>query len=78
MSSPKLSAAALKQLGRRIRMARERVDMKQADLARRVGVISATAWRWEDGRMEPGLEQLRKIARETGADLGWLVSGDAA
>lgn len=78
MSSPKPSARALKALGKRIRESRERAGIKQAELARRVGVITTTAWRWEDGRMEPGLEQLRKISRETGADLGWLVGGDAA
>jgi transcriptional regulator with XRE-family HTH domain len=67
-----------KALGRRIRAAREAAGLKQVELARRCGVISTTAWRWEDGRAEPALPMLRVIASETGADLGWLVRGDAA
>lgn len=70
--------SAAKGLGRRIRAARERAGLKQAELARRCGVLSQTAWRWEDGRAEPPLPMLRKIAAETGADLGRLVGGDAA
>lgn len=78
MSSDDTNAASVKALGRRIRAARERAGLKQAELARRCGVISTTAWRWEDGRAEPPLGMLRRISSETGADLGWLVSGNAA
>lgn len=78
MSSDSNDAAAVKALGRRIRVARELAGLKQAELARRCGVIPTTAWRWEDGRTEPDVPTLRRIARATGAGLGWLVSGDAA
>lgn len=68
----------VKALGQRIRVARERAGLKQAELARRCGVISTTAWRWEDGRAEPSLAMLRRISSEVGVELGWLVAGDAA
>lgn len=68
----------LRALGARIREARERVGLGQAEFARQCGVISGTAWRWEAGRAEPSLSMLRTIARVTRADLGWLAGGVVA
>lgn len=76
MSSKDVNRA--RALGRRIRQARTAKGMKQCELARRCGVLSTTAWRWEDGRIIPTLLRLQRISAETGADLGWLVGGDAA
>lgn len=64
--------------GARIRAAREAKGLKQCELAARCGVLAATAWRWEDGRLTPTLARMQRISAETGADLGWLVGGDAA
>jgi transcriptional regulator with XRE-family HTH domain len=53
-----------KQVGERIRTARERKGITAAELSRRVGIGSHVLWRYEHGRMLPGLDKLIAIARE--------------
>jgi transcriptional regulator with XRE-family HTH domain len=50
-------------IGRRIRDVREDLGMPAAELARRVGVVPNTVWRYESGEREPSMAMLEKIAR---------------
>ena len=63
----------LHMLGKRIREARERADLKQAELARRVGVQPMSLYKIESGRSAPGRELLTRIATELGVSLDSLV-----
>jgi transcriptional regulator with XRE-family HTH domain len=60
-------------LGKRIREARESAKLKQAELARRVGVQPVSMYKIESGRSTPGLDLLMRIAAELGVSLDSLV-----
>ena len=76
--STRSTVEVMQALGARIREARERAGLTQAEFARRCGTERGTAWRWETGRAEPSLAMLRTIAAVTGSDLGRLAGGAAA
>ena len=46
-----------------------------ARVCRDSGVNQNTWWCWENGRYEPGAENLAVIAEVTGCDLMWLITG---
>jgi ribosome-binding protein aMBF1 (putative translation factor) len=50
------------QLGERVRQARERVGMTQAELASRIGSTQPAVARLEAGGVTPSLDTLRRIA----------------
>src|SRR5438132_1665150 len=50
------------QLSERVRHARERVDMTQAELASRIGSTQPAVARLEAGGIPPSLDTLRRIA----------------
>jgi transcriptional regulator with XRE-family HTH domain len=65
-------------MGSRIRSARERQAIRQADLARLLKVTPTTVWRWESGKHNPTLIDLERIAKAIHVSVGWLVSGERA
>lgn len=63
-------------IGRNIREAREALDMKQAELARRIGFKgSVQMWRIEEGRAACPPNRLSKIAMELGCSVAELMDG---
>lgn len=67
-------------LGDRIKRARERAGLTQADLARRVGSKSGrsgTVSDWERGKY-PGAETLAELPGVLGCDGHWLLTGEGA
>lgn len=63
----------LHMIGKRIREAREAAKLKQAELARRVGVQPISIYKIESGRSTPGLQLLTRIATELGVSIDSLV-----
>lgn len=61
--------------GKLIADARDAAGLKQAELARTIGVARSTLCEWEAGPNEPPLRWLRKIAKELGTDVTALIGG---
>jgi transcriptional regulator with XRE-family HTH domain len=64
-----------KQLGRRLREARERVGLSAAECARRASTSAHSLWRYEDGRVAPGPSMLVRLANVLDTTVEWLVTG---
>lgn len=47
-----------------------------ARFCRDTGIRENTMWCYENGKYNPGARRLATIARVTGCDLLWLVTGD--
>lgn len=63
-------------LGIRIRVARRRKNMTQADLAAALGVSRSAVGNWEGaGKTVPDASHLIGIAVATGVSCDWLISG---
>lgn len=60
-------------LGARIAEVRKNAGLTQADLAETVGRSIHTVRKWEQGKNEPSLEKLEKIASITECSLAFLV-----
>jgi transcriptional regulator with XRE-family HTH domain len=52
-----------------LREARLRAGLTQAELARRIGRSQSQIARWENGKVEPSLETLRRLVRACGLEL---------
>lgn len=65
-------------LGDRLALARESQSMSQADLARRLGVRSATIANWETDRSEPRANRLQMLAGLLNVSIAWLMTGKGA
>lgn len=63
------------ELKMRIAMAREQANLTQEQLAKAVGVTRGAVTQWESGAIHPRPKTLTKIAKATGKDERWLVSG---
>lgn len=63
-------------LGHRIVSAREAMDLTTAQLARRLGVKTATLSGWETDRSEPRANRLATLAAMTNVSLIWLLTGE--
>jgi transcriptional regulator with XRE-family HTH domain len=64
-------------VGGRIREARKRREFKtQKDLAKAVGVGPDSIKRWENADVLPPAENLGKLVKALGVNLGWLASGE--
>lgn len=62
-------------LGERIRFARERAGMTQAELARQIGLADAqSVSNYERGRSEVPRERLRRISAATRTPIAYFVS----
>jgi transcriptional regulator with XRE-family HTH domain len=65
--------ADLKQLGKRIKEARQRSGLSQQKLSSIVGVSDKTISAYEVGRVEPPLDALEKIGSATNHPLAFFV-----
>lgn len=62
-------------VGSRIRGLRQKAQLTQEQLARRVGITTHTVWRLENSsKINPRLQTLRAIARVLGVDISVLLS----
>jgi len=65
-----------KNIGERIREARTKLGLTQAQLASQVGVSSQTVWSWEAGRVKPTHEHLEELAFRCQVSTAWLLGRD--
>jgi len=63
-------------IGERLRTARETKEMDQGTLAEKAGVVTRTLQRWEKGEQVPDGVALTRLARATGVQASWLLTGD--
>lgn len=63
-------------IGDRLRTARENKELDQATLAEKVGIVTRTLQRWEKGEQVPDGVALTRIAKATGVQPSWLLTGD--
>ena len=63
-------------LGGRITLARESINLTDAQLSRRLGVMLKTVRNWETDRSEPRGNKLATLSGVLGVSLQWLVTGD--
>ena len=62
-------------LGKRMVRAREAAGLSTAQLARRLGVKTATLTQWEADRSEPRSDRLRALAGHLNVSLIWFLVG---
>lgn len=62
-------------LGSRIVRAREAAGLSTAQLARRIGIKTATLTKWEANLSEPRSDRLRALAGHINVSLIWLLVG---
>lgn len=67
---------ARRELGRRIKRARESRGLTGAECARRAETTAHNLWRYEDGRVVPGVDVLARIAKVCAVSLDWLATGE--
>ena len=65
-----------KNIGNRIREARIKLGLTQAQLGRQVGVSSQTVWSWEAGRVKPKHEHLEELAFRLEVSPAWILGRD--
>lgn len=65
-----------KNIGGRIREARLKLGLTQAQLARQVGVSSQTVWAWEAGRVKPTHDHLEELAFRCQVSTAWILGRD--
>lgn len=63
-------------LGMRIAILRISKGWSQAELARRIGVSASAVGMYEQGRREPSLGLLVRLAQELGAAIDYLLTGE--
>jgi transcriptional regulator with XRE-family HTH domain len=62
-------------MGERIRLARKRLGLNQAELANRLGVTQPAIANWESGVHDPRRLMLAKLAEALTVPLDWLAEG---
>ena len=62
--------------GDRVAAAREKADMTQAVLAKRLGVRVSTMRDWEDDLSEPRANRLSHLAGLLNVSMMWLINGE--
>ncbi|MEM9099615.1 MAG: helix-turn-helix transcriptional regulator [Pseudomonadota bacterium] len=62
--------------GDRLALAREMQGMSQAQLARRLGLKTATIQNWEDDRSEPRANRVQMLAGFLNVSIIWLMTGE--
>ena len=65
-------------LGLRLKEARNRTGLNQAEFAEKIGVARDTISRAEVGAQSPTEKLLRKITEIHGIDFVWLLTGDTS
>lgn len=63
-------------LGKRIKLARSRAGLTQAELSQQLGITYPTLNKYERGHRMPGAELISRMAKLLECDPGWLVSGE--
>ncbi|MBI2896499.1 MAG: helix-turn-helix transcriptional regulator [Deltaproteobacteria bacterium] len=69
--------AHAQELGRRIKECRRSLGITQEELAERAGVNIKTIQGVEQGRTEPELRTIRRLAKTIRTSVDWLVHGPA-
>ena len=64
--------------GMRIALLRASNGWSQAELARRIGVSTSAVGMYEQGRREPSLDIVVRLAREFGTTTDYLLMGDSS
>ena len=62
-------------IGERIKSARRNSGLTQKGLAAQVGVPYQTIQYWENGRRNPKIDNLQKVADALDVDVNWLLRG---
>lgn len=70
-----LHAATPENVGKRIRAARERAEVTQDYIAKRLGMSRAGIAQWEGGVTSPSIEKVDQVAKLTGTTPQWLAYG---
>ena len=65
-----------REIGLRIRQAREQKGYKQDELGPMIGLSANAAAQWETGRVRPSVKNLEKLAPVLGTSVSWLMNGD--
>jgi repressor LexA len=63
-------------IGERLREARENKSLDQATLAAKIGIVTRTVQRWEKGEQVPDGLHITKLAKATGVQASWLLTGE--
>lgn len=62
-----------KRFGERVRWMRHGAQLKQSELAEKIGVTKAAIAAYEEGRSEPNLRNVIALSRALGVRVGWLL-----
>lgn len=65
----------IKDLGLRLKIARQGRKLSQTELAERVGINQNNIAQYEAGRVLPKLETIVKFSQELGCGIEWLITG---
>jgi len=63
-------------IGERLREARENKEMDQSTLAEKAGIVTRTLQRWEKGEQVPDGVAITRLAKATGVQASWLLTGE--
>ena len=63
-------------MGRRIRLARDRMRFSQSEVARRVGLSKQAVQNWERGEAMPKQSRIVEVAKLLDCDERWLLTGE--
>lgn len=70
----KLSDAERRErFGERVRWMRHGAQLKQSELAEKIGVTKAAIAAYEEGRSEPNIKNVIALSRVLGVRVGWLL-----
>lgn len=64
-------------IGRRVRIARQSKGLSVRVLAARIERSYHTIYRWEQGKRDPGVDDLRVLAIVLERPVLWFIEGDA-
>lgn len=63
-------------VGVRIRIARTAANLKQEDVARKLGISKSNISEWETGKRSPGIDQMEDIAEALNTTSSYLLGFD--
>jgi len=63
-------------IGERLRAARANKELDQSVLAEKAGVVTRTLQRWEKGEQVPYGVSITRLAKATGVQASWLLTGE--
>jgi transcriptional regulator with XRE-family HTH domain len=59
--------------GRRLKLLREQKDLPMSKIAEDINITKSALSRYENGKMEPGLKVMKKVAEYFDTSLDWLA-----